>query len=187
VAGERPEDITLLLHRMGEGDAGARETLFRLLYGELHKQARRLMRGQRPDHTLQPSALVHEACIKLLDPGNPKWQNRKHFFCVAAAAMRSVLIDHARAKGSTKRAGTVGPDAMDEIARRFEDRAGGLLDLDEALKAFQEFDPRAAMIVDLRFFGGLNSKEIGELLELSERTVEREWECARTWLKARMG
>jgi RNA polymerase sigma factor (TIGR02999 family) len=186
VLGKNPGDITLLLRRMGAGDGSAREALFDLIYAELHTQAARLMRDQGREHTLQASALVNEAYLRLVNLKDPEWESRRHFFAVACKAMRSVLADHARAKRTGKRGGGAAAVPLDALTVPFERRAGDLLDLDGALREFAEIDARAAEVVELRFFAGLTCREIAQMLGISVGTVERDWEIARAWLYARL-
>jgi RNA polymerase sigma factor (TIGR02999 family) len=169
---------------MGAGDGEAREALFRKIYSELHTHAERLMRKQRAGHTLQPTALVNEAYLRLA--GNTEeWEDRRQFFRVAATAMRSVLTDHSRRKRAAKRGGA-GAGPLDAVAARFEEQAGDLVDLDQALHELAAFDARAAEVVSLRFFAGLSGTEAAEVLGVSPATVDRDWEAARAWLCARL-
>jgi RNA polymerase sigma factor (TIGR02999 family) len=186
LAGEKAGDVTLLLRRMGAGDGEAREALFALIYSELHDQAERLMRRQEKGHTLQATALVNEAYVRLASGREHEWEDRRHFFGVAGKAMRSVLMDHARRRKTAKRGGGAEPLPLDALAAKFEEQAGDLVDLDEALREFATIDARAAEVVELRFFAGLTFKEIGRMLGLSYTTVERDWELARAWLCARL-
>lgn len=186
MTGKRPGDITHLLRSMGAGDAQARDALFELIYDELHSQAERLMRQQANDHTLQTTALVNEAYMRLARDRDKEWANRRHFFAVAAKAMRSVLTDHARAKRTAKRGGGAPTSPLDAFAACFEEHAGDLVDLDDALHALARHDARAADVVELRFYGGLSCGEIAAVLGISEATVERDWEYARAWLGTRL-
>lgn len=183
MADDEDEDITLLLRRMAEGDAEAGERLFRAVHAHLKAQARSLMRGQPAGHSLQASALVNEAYLKLARRRDGGWQDRQHFFCTAARAMRSILVDHARGKARAKRQA---PDALDVLADRYEERAIDLLALDESLGRLQAQDPEAAQVVELKFFVGLTTEETAELLGVAPRTVERLWEFARAWLRTRL-
>ncbi len=179
--------LTVLLKRMNGGDKTARDELFGLVHGDLHAQARRLMRAQPTGHTLQATALVNEAYLRLAGDRPVDWQDRRHFFAVAARAMRTILIDHARAKSRTKR---TPPDLaetrLDEVCRDHEQRTVDLLELDSSLTALAEQDEQAARVVELRFFGGLTIEETASVLDCSGRTVEREWRFARSWLRERL-
>jgi RNA polymerase sigma-70 factor (ECF subfamily) len=180
-----PEDFTVLLRRMGSGDAHATTDLFTLVYGTLRAQARSAMRGQPRSHTLQPTALANEVFLKLANQ-RVAWEGRSHFLCVAAQAMRSVLVDHAKGKGRRKRKAAGRRINLDEHVAAFESRSAHLLDLDEALQRLAQDDPRASQIVEMRFFGGMQFREIAEKLDVPQRTVERDWTYARTWLHAEL-
>jgi RNA polymerase sigma factor (TIGR02999 family) len=171
---------------MGAGDGEAREALFALIYSELHDQAERLMRRQNRDHTLQATALVNEAYVRLANGREHEWEDRRHFFGVAGKAMRSVLTDHARARLTAKRGGNAEALPLDALAAKFEEQAGDLVDLDDALGELAKIDARAAEVVELRFFAGLTCKEIAKMLGVSDATIERDWELARAWLCARL-
>ena len=178
-----PQEITQLLAAMGRGDQQAADKLYDLIYDELRIVAERYMRSQPKDHTLQATALVNEAYVRLVEQKEATWQNRAHYLGVAAKAMRSVLVDHARRKRSAKRGGS-------RIAAPFEDgeRLGAeppvdIAGLDEALKSFGELYPRKAKIVELRFFGGLSVEEAARLLDISTPTVKRDWRMAKAWLR----
>lgn len=181
-SGKAPSDVTRVLTQAGAGDASATEHLFTIVYGALRTLAEKFLRSERHGHTLQPTALVHEAFLNLMRGETPDWRDRAHFFAVAARAMRRVLINHALAKKALKRGGdrqrtplsiVVSPDAPQPI---------DLLALDEALTALADRDERQARIVELRFFAGLTNKEVADVLEVSLRTVEGEWSMARAWL-----
>lgn len=182
-----PDEITLLLHRMSHGDGGAGERLFTLLYNDLHRRAVACLRGLPPGHTLQATALVNEAYLRLAAGPEGGWQSRGHFLCTAARAMRSILVDHARRKGRAKRGDAIEPEPLDHVVLAFEARSTDLLDLDEALREFEARDPRAAQVVTLRFFGGRTTAETADALCVSVSTVEREWDVARAWLRRRLG
>jgi len=179
-------DATVLLDRLRDGDDGAREELFGLLYPELHARAGAVFRSQKADHTLQPTALVHEAYLKMMTPG-AAWQNRAHFCGVAAKAMRQILVNHARDKKALKRGGGAAgraitvSDAVDEGGRELD-----VLALHEALEELARLDGRQAKIAELRFFGGLSGKEVAEALGVSLRTVELDWSMAKGWLASRL-
>jgi RNA polymerase sigma factor (TIGR02999 family) len=173
--------VTRLLLEWREGDMQALEELLPLVYDELRRLARLQMRGQSPGHTLQPTALVHEAYARLVDL-KLDWQDRSHFLCMAARTMRRVLVDHARAKHAAKRgAGAVQVTLHDVHAK--EEPSFDLLAIDEALEALSRRDERAASAVELCYFGGLTGREIAEALQISEATAERDLRFARSWLK----
>jgi RNA polymerase sigma factor (TIGR02999 family) len=181
-------DATRLLDRLRQGDDKAAAELFQLVYGELRQIADRLMRGQGREFTLQPTALVHEAYVKLVDRETPaEWNDHAHFVRVAARAMRSVLVDHARARGALDRArGDRSDSPLEAIAGPLVDDVPGLLALDEALGRLEALDPELARIVELRFFGGLSVEETAVALATSKRTIERGWTTAKMWLKAEL-
>lgn len=181
-------EATLLLRRLKDGDTDASRALFPLVQRELHRLAGKYMRGQRQDHTLQPTALVNEAWLKLVDVDHADVNDRAHFFRLAASAMRSVLVDHAKGRRREKRGGDrlrVTLDAQRDGAETSEN-APDLLDLDETLTRLTEMDEQLGRIVELRFFGGLTSAQIGEVLNCSSRTVDRGWRVAQAWLKANL-
>jgi RNA polymerase sigma factor (TIGR02999 family) len=176
------QEITQLLLAWSDGDQAALEKLTPLVYAELHRLAKGYMFGERPGHTLQTTALINEAYMRLIDWKNVRWQGRAHFFGVAAQVMRRILVDFARARHYTKRGGAAPQVSLDEAVTIHEDRSAELIALDEALKSLAEIDPRKSQVVELRFFGGLSAKETAEALKVSLRTVEREWNSARAWL-----
>ncbi len=186
-ARDMPEnDVTKILLAAGGGDARAAEQLLPLVYDELRRLAARQLRHESPGHTLQPTALVHEAWLRLVDQTQVQWQNRTHFLAVAATAMRRILVNHAKARGRLKRGG---PDRnalrvpLDQLVDSLSERSADLAALDEALSRLAELDPQQARIVELRFFGGMTVEEIARALDLSPRTVHREWAMARAWLR----
>jgi RNA polymerase sigma factor (TIGR02999 family) len=179
---ESPGDITLLLTELQAGNRAAESKLVPLVYDELRRLARRYMRGERAEHTLQPTALVHEAYLRLIGQRDVEWQNRAHFFGVAAQLMRRILVDHARARKAEKRGGSAPKVSLDETLVFTEAKGADLLALDEALTRLTERDPRQGRIVELRFFGGLTEDEAAEVLGVSTRTVKRDWNVARAWL-----
>ncbi len=181
------EGVTQLLQRYRHGDAGAEEELFRRVYGELHRLAEHYLRGERPDHTLQPTALVNEAYLRLVRQRSKDWANRSHFIAVAASVMRQVLVDFARRAKAEKRAFGVAPELLEEgmVAVSTEDPET-VLALDAALQRLAEFDSRQARLVELRYFAGLSIEETAGLLNVSARTVKREWTIARAWLRAEL-
>jgi RNA polymerase sigma factor (TIGR02999 family) len=178
-------DVTGLLRRWSEGDPQALETLIPLVYEELRRLAASYLRSERPGHTLQPTALVHEAYLRMLGQKNVLWQNRSHFFGIAAQMMRRILIDDARRRSAAKRDG--GPLRVDldvlENGEASVDRATELLALDRALEQLEKLDPRQARIVELRFYGGLTVEETAEVAGISTATVKREFRIARAWLR----
>jgi RNA polymerase sigma factor (TIGR02999 family) len=176
------QEITQLLLAWGEGDQAALEKLTPLVYAELRRLAKGYMIGERPGHTLQTTALINEAYMRLIDWKNVRWQGRAHFFGVAAQVMRRILVDFARARHYAKRGGAARQVSLDEAVTIHEDRCAEFIALDEALKSLAEIDPRKSQVVELRFFGGLSAKETAEALRVSLRTVEREWNSARAWL-----
>jgi RNA polymerase sigma-70 factor (ECF subfamily) len=175
-------NITELLHRAEDGDDGAKAELFETLYEDLHSQASRLMRGQLANHTLQPTALVNEAYLRLARGGGGHWADRQHFLAVAAKAMRCVVVDHARGKQRKKRGGDAVAVPLSSLTLAFENHVVDLIALDEALHKLDERDARAARVVELRFFGGLSVAEAAAVLGAPVRSMERDWELARAWL-----
>ena len=176
--------VTALLQAWGRGDASALDALLPAVYGELHRQAEGYMRGQSPGHTLQATALVHEAYLRLVDQTKVNWRSRAHFFGVAAKAMRSILIDHARARRAAKRGAGAEPVTL-ETFRDVPDTTPpvDVLDLDEALQRLAQLDPGKAHLVELRYFGGLSIDEAAEALEVSPATLKRQLNTARAWLR----
>ncbi len=172
-----------VLNRAQRGDPGAERVFTGAVYDELRRIAARYMRRERPNHTLQPTALVHEAFLKLLEQKDVTWQNRAHFFGVAADAMRRILVDHARKVHAQKRAGQLNRVSFNEELVFSDDAPAELLALDEALGRLRELDVRGYAIVVLRFFAGLEIEEIAQMLEISSRTAKRDWVMARAWLK----
>jgi len=175
-------EITRLLAQMRAGDEQAQEELAPLVYDELRRLARGYMRWERSDHTLQPTALVNEAYLRLIEGAPVSWKDRTHFFAVASQLMRRILVDHARARNAEKRMGVGRKVSLDEALGFPEQKGVDLLALDEALERLEERDPRQARIVEMRFFGGLSEEEIASHLGISARTVRREWSVARAWL-----
>jgi RNA polymerase sigma-70 factor (ECF subfamily) len=178
----RSSDVTLLLARAAGGDRQAASALVPLIYRELHRIAARHMNRERPDHTLQATALVHEAYIRLLEQRRTNWKNRAHFFGVAAQIMRRILVDHARGNLRKKRGGDRQKIALDTVLTISMAKSSELLAIDVALGRLGQRDPRQSQIVELKFFGGLTTEETAEVLNISPRTVEREWALARAWL-----
>ena len=176
-----PKEITLLLEAWGSGDQSALEKLVPMVQSELHRLAHHYMSHERPGHTLQTSALVNDAYIRLIDWKNVHWQNRAHFFAVSAQLMRRILVDFARERKNLKRGGGA-QLSLTEAETFTMDRDTDLVALDEALNTLVEIDPRKAQVVELRFFGGLSNTEIAEVLTVSEQTVLRDWRLAKVWL-----
>lgn len=176
-------DVTALLVAWTEGDRGALDRLMPLVHAELRRIARNRLRGERQGHTLQPTALVNEAYLKLVDLTRMRWQNRAQFFAIAARLMRTVLVDSARGKRAAKRGGTVLRITFDEARTPVGRLDHNLLALDEALDALAKEDPRKSQVVELRFFGGLSVEEIAEVLGVSTDTVTRDWKFAKVWLR----
>ena len=178
-------DVTRLLFDLQQGKDGAADQLVPLVYSELHDLAVHYMRGERDDHTLQPTALVHEAYMRLVDQRNASWQNRSHFFGIAAQAMRRILVDHARRKRAAKREGG-NRVTLDESVAEAPQRSVDLMALDDALNKLAALDPRQARVVELRFFGGLDIEQTAESLGISPATVKRDWTFARAFLQREM-
>jgi len=177
-----PQEITQLLLSWSKGDQAALEQLIPLVYPELKRLARRYMLRENPGHTLQTSALINEAYLRLVDRQNAEWQDRAHFFAVAAQIMRHILVDHARKYRYEKRGGGKRHVPLDEGAIVREERAGELVALDDALTRLAAIDPRKSQIVELRFFGGLTVEETAEVMKLAPITIMREWRGAKAWL-----
>ncbi len=177
-----PKDITQLLVAWSDGDEAALEKLSPLVYEELHRLAHRYMRGERAGHTLQTTALVNEAYLRLIDWKNVRWQNRAHFFGVSAQLMRRILVDFARARDYQKRGAGMHALTLNDAIDATNEKGVDLVALDEALSALAELDPRQSQVVELRFFGGLTNEEAAEVLKVSVATVRRDWSLARAWL-----
>jgi len=177
-----PQEITQLLMNWSQGDKAALDQLVPLVYPELRRLAKRHMDREDPAHTLQTSALINEAYLKLVDQQNVEWQNRAHFFAVAAQVMRHILVDHARTRNYAKRGGGAPKLPLDEAAALTEQRAGQLIALDDALRDLAALDERKSQIIELRFFGGLSLEETAEVMKISPSTVQREWRAAKAWL-----
>jgi RNA polymerase sigma factor (TIGR02999 family) len=174
--------VTRLLANWGQGDGVALEELTPIVYEELRRLAHHYMQGQRPDHTLQTTALVNEAYLRLVDQARPSFANRSHFFAVAATAMRQILVNHAKAQHRLKRGGGASKVDLDTAALIAPEQTKTVLDVDEALERLAHLDSRKAQVVELRYFGGLNQDEIAEVLKISIVTVRRDWLFARAWL-----
>lgn len=182
----RSNEVTVFLKAWSCGDREAANRLMMLVYDEMRKLAATYLRNQRSDHTLQPTALVHEAYLKLIDVSQVDWQDRAHFFAVAAQTMRHILVDHARAVAADKRGGGAQRIALDEAVSFANEKDVDLLALDEALQKLAQQDEQQGRIIELRFFGGLTVEETAEVLGISPATVKREWATARAWLYRRM-
>ncbi len=176
------QQVTQLLVEWGNGNHAALEELMPVVYSELHKMAKRYMGKQNPNHTLQTTALIHEACLRLAGDSARHWQNRAHFFGVAAKAMRHVLVDHARTTHAAKRGGAARALRFDEEIDTSGERMGQLIALDDALTDLAKLHPRQSEVIELRFFGGLSVEETAKLLKVSPETVMRDWRIAKAWL-----
>src|SRR5436189_327107 len=174
--------VTDLLTRWSEGDDAVLAELTPLVYEELRRLAHRQMGAERPDHTLQTTALVNEAYLRLADQTNPRWQNRAHFFAVAARAMRQILVSYARNQQAQKRGGGTFQVELDEVAIVSPEQSKEIVDLHEALERLATLDSRKAQVVELKYFGGLNYEEMADVLKISPVTVRRDWEFAKVWL-----
>jgi RNA polymerase sigma factor (TIGR02999 family) len=177
-----PQRVTELLAHWSHGDDAALAELTPLVYEELQRLAHRHMRGERPGHTLQTTALVNEAYLRLADQTNPNWQSRAHFFAVAARAMRRILVSYARSNRAQKRGGGAFKVELDEAAIVSPEQSKEFVDLHEALERLGRLDSRKAQVVELKYFGGLDYDEIAEVLKISRVTVRRDWEFAKLWL-----
>lgn len=177
------EDVTVLLNAVSAGETGAPEKLLELVYDDLRRLAGAYMKNERADHTLQATALVHEAYVRLVDWENVSWENRAQFFAVAAQVMRRVLVDHARGRAAAKREGSQHKLALDEAVSFANEKEFDVLALEEALSSLERLDPRQAKIVELRFFGGLSIEEVAHVLKLSTTTIKREWTIAKAWFQ----
>ncbi len=179
---QSPKEITRLLVAWGNGDESALADLTALVYEELHRLAHHYMSGERAGHTLQTTALVNEAYVRLIDWKSVRWQNRAHFFAVSAQLMRRILVDFARTRGYQKRGGGARPVTLDDATLVADDKGTDMVALDEALNSLAELDARQSRVVELRFFGGLSVEETAEVLKVSPGTVRRDWSLARAWL-----
>ena len=180
---QNSQNITRMLKDWSGGNREALDELLPYVYDELHRQAARYLRRERSDHTLQPTALIHEAYLKLIDQNQVEWQNRAHFFGVAAQAMRRILVDYARTRKREKRGGDDIKLQLDEaIATPAKEKSIDLVALDEALDRLAKFDERQARVVELRYFSGMTEEETAEVLGISPATVRRDWNMAKAWL-----
>jgi RNA polymerase sigma-70 factor, ECF subfamily len=180
-------EVTQLLLQWSDGNKGALDKLMPLVHRELRRLAGHYMRGERTEHTLQASALVNEAYMRLVDYKRMQWQNRAHFFAVAAQAMRRVLVEHARSRQYAKRGGAAQKVSLDEVAILSGEQAAELVALDDALTSLEAFDPRKSRLVELRYVAGLSIEESAEVLGVSTATVERDWRSAKAWLYHAIG
>ena len=180
-----PGDVTRILQEVRGGNQEALNRLIAIVYHELRRLAQHYMGSQRPDHSLQATELVHEAYLRLVGNGGPDWQDRAHFFAVAAQVMRNLLVDHARARQRLKRGGG-GKTQLDEAFALAAVQNEEVLAVHEALERLADLDPRQEKIVELRYFGGLSNDEVAAVLGVSERTVKREWQIAKAWLRSRV-
>jgi len=182
VGNSSTHEVTQLLVAWNQGDQAALDALSPLINQELHRLAKRYMANERQGHLLQPTALVNEAWLRLIDWRNVEWQNRAHFFGLAAQIMRRILVDFARAQQSEKRGGDEIQVSLSEAADVAQERSAGLVVLDDALQTLEQLDPRQARVVELRYFAGLGLEETAEALKVSVGTVRRDWSLARAWL-----
>jgi RNA polymerase sigma factor (TIGR02999 family) len=178
--------VTQLLNDATNGQRKALDELLPMVYNELRRLADHYLGRERREHTLQATALVHEAYLRLVDQTSINWQNRAHFFSVAAQVMRHILVDHARAHQAAKRGGGSGKLSLDDAVNFFEQRDVNLVALDEALAELAQLDPQQSQVVELRFFGGLSIEEVAEVLKISEGTVRYDWRMAKAWLYREM-
>lgn len=181
-----PHEVTQLLVAWSNGDQVARDELMSVVYQELHRLAHHYMKQESPGHTLQTSALVNEAFLRLIDQRDVHWRNRAHFFGIAAQMMRRILVDYARNRCYAKRGGGMRAMSLDEALIVSDERSAEVVALDETLERLAEIDPRKSQIVELRFFGGLSIEEAAEVLAVSPGTVMRDWTLAKAWLRREM-
>lgn len=177
-----PHEVTQILAEWRAGNSDASDRLFPLVYDELRRQARRHLNRERVDHTLQPTALVHEAYMRMVDQTSPQIENRAHFFAFASRVMRQILVDHAREHKAEKRGGAAQRLSLADIDLLPQQGAADMLELDEAMKKLDAIDSRKCEVVEMRFFGGLKESEIAEVLGVNEKTVRRDWQFAKLWL-----
>ena len=187
MAQPKTHEVTRLLQAWGEGEDAALDEIIPIVYRELRKIAHRYMAGERPDHTLQTTALVNEAYLKLVDSRGVNWRNRAHFFAISAQLMRRILVDYARSRGYQKRGGGARDVTLHDALAGSNQRGRNVLALDDALKALAELDPRKSQVVELRFFGGLSLEETAEVLKVHPDTVLRDWRMAKAWLGRELG
>lgn len=178
-----PPNVTELLRNWSDGDNQAQEELFQVVYNELHRQAARYLRNEQPGISLQTTDLIHEAYLRLTNRQHIEWQNRLHFFAIAAKVMRHILVDHVRGRQATKRGGSDIRLPLEDAMVVLPGQDLDLVALDEALTRLAEIDPQQGQIVELRFFSGLSVEETAKVLDVSERTVKRDWNVAKAWLR----
>jgi RNA polymerase sigma-70 factor, ECF subfamily len=183
---DSPANLTQLLRAAAAGGRGNVDALMAAIYDDLRRLALGHLRSERQDHTLQPTALVHEAYLKLIDQRLTDWKDRAHFFAVASRIIRRILVDHARERGAAKRGGGSSRVAIDDVELAASDEGVDLMALDDALAALAEIDAVQAQVVEMRYFGGLTIEEIAEALDIGKRSVDRHWQVARTWLCFRL-
>jgi RNA polymerase sigma factor (TIGR02999 family) len=176
-------NVTAMLRDWSNGDRQAHEQLFRAVYNELHRQAERYLRHEHPGLSLQTTDLIHEAYLRLIDQQHVEWQNRLHFFGIAAQAMRRILVDHARSRQAAKRGGSAIRLPLEEAMVVLPGQDLDFVALDEALNKLAEIDPQQSQVVELRFFSGLSVEETARVLKVSERTIKRDWHVAKAWLR----
>jgi RNA polymerase sigma factor (TIGR02999 family) len=176
-------NVTQMLHDWSHGDREVLDKLVPVVYEELRRQATRYLKRERPGHTLQTTALIHEAYIRLIDQKNVHWQNRAHFYAIAAQLMRRILVDHARSRQAAKRGGSDIKLPLEEAMIVSEGREIDLVALDEALERLAAIDPQQSRVVELKFFSGMSVEETAEVLGVSTRTVKRDWNVAKAWLR----
>ncbi|HME56860.1 MAG TPA: sigma-70 family RNA polymerase sigma factor [Terracidiphilus sp.] len=179
-------EITRLLLELRRGNPEAEAKLVPLVYEHLHRLAASYMRRERPEHTLQPTALVNETYLRLIPQADATWENRAHFFGFAARLMRQILVDHARRRNAGKRGGLINKLPLEKALEFSPERSRELLELDDALRSLESLDPRQSRVVELRFFGGLTEEETAEVLGIWSRTVKRDWRVARAWLRGEL-
>jgi len=177
-----PSEVSLLLQGWRNGDSQALDALLPLVYKELRRLARMQLQKERPDHTLQSAALVHEAYLRLIGLNPPQWESRTHFFAIAAQLMRQILVDYARRHRAAKRGGSVCKLSLDDVMAASPGKDLDVVALDDALNTLAKIDPRQSRVVELRFFAGLSLQEISEAMEIAPATVQRDWTAARAWL-----
>jgi RNA polymerase sigma factor (TIGR02999 family) len=180
--GTEPSRLTLLLNRLQRGDRDAGQEALQLIYGELHRIASGQMRRERPGHTLQTTALINEAYLRLVGSGSMQIQNRQHFFAIASQQMRHILVDYARAANGPKRGGGAVKVELDQVAIPMREHGLNVLVVDQALEELDRIDPRAARVVELKYFGGCTDPEAAQVLSVSVPTIRRDWNFARSWL-----
>ncbi len=186
-AGSQRTDVTALLRAWSDGESSAADELMPIVLDELRRLARNMMRGERPGHTLQTTAVVNEAYMRLIDLNRVRWEDRAHFFAMSARLMRRVLVDHARSRNSIKRGGTLRRVSLEDSHLASEGDGHDLVQLDAALEALAAVDPRKSRVVELRFFGGLSVDETAHALKISPETVARDWRMAKAWLARELG